>query len=146
MHDGAAQRVGASEELRGLLHLAVGKRVADACGGDGAVLEREQLDRLHLEADVLADLGEAVDGALAVAAEGEVLADHEQAHAGFFVEHAREVLGGHLRELGGELHDRHEVEPGRAQPLDAGLERGEVGDLDVGPEHRDGVRVEGDEP
>ena len=145
MNDRAAQRERAAQQVFRLRHQPTCQRLAHACRGDGRAVLRQQLDRLHLEAEVEPEFGEALRGALAVASEGEVAPDDDQLQPCLLDEDAREVLGGDLRELGGELHDRDEVDARGAELFDARFEGGEVGDLDVGAEHGDRVRVEGDD-
>ena len=145
MDDRAAQREGAPEQVGRLRHQAVRQRLAHARRGHGRAVLRQQLDRLHLEAEVEAQFAEAIGCALAVAAECEVVPRDDQLQAGLLDEDAREVLGGHLRELRGELHDGDEVDAGGAELFDAGFEGGEVGDLDIGAEDGDRVGVEGDD-
>ena len=80
----------------------------------------------------------------ALAAQGEVGADHELGEIKFFDQGLDEVLGFDLGQLRGEGDGGHGVEAGGEEVVEAILEAGQVGNLHVGVDDLTGVGVEGD--
>ena len=144
MHDGADDPVRTTEDAGRLTDLTGAQVVADHGRGEPFPVA-DVVEGHDLEAELLAEVGQGRDVAGVAVAEAGVHADDHAAGVEAADEHGpHEVLRGLLGELGGEVEHEQAVDPrvGDQVVADRGG-RDELGRL-FGPQHRDGVRLEGD--
>src|SRR6266542_73194 len=101
-HDRPAQRERPPKQPPHALDIAGSQCLADGARADFLVCFSQQRRHFHAEAEALADLSHHADRTGPVTAEREIRTDHKQPHLQLLHEQREEVLGGELREFGGE--------------------------------------------
>ena len=143
MHDGPAERVGASQEPGCAGHVAARYGPADGAALYDPLTQEHGLDRPHPKAQVSPDLFDNGDGAVPVVPHGKIRPHHHGAHLQVAAEQGQELPSAELGQFQGELQVHHPFDPRIPQPGYAFLQGGDVCDGGSGRQHRARMISEG---